>query len=182
MINEIWKPVKDFEGYYEISNFGRVKSLEKFNSIRGKDRTIGYMRKERILKHTIVSGGYLQVKLFKDTKYKNCHIHRLVAEAFIDNPLNKPFVNHLDCDRSNNYYKNLEWCTQKENINYAQKVNSTYNNRNKKVKQYDNKNNLINVYNSISEASRNTGITIASISYCANKKRKTGGGYIWHFV
>lgn len=127
MINEIWKPVKDFEGYYEISNFGRVKSLEKFNSIRSKDRTVGYMRKERILKPTIVSGGYLQVKLFKDTKYKNCHIHRLVAKAFIPNPNNLPCINHKDENRTNNNAGNLEWCTYSYNNNYG--------NRNKKIRE-----------------------------------------------
>lgn len=139
-------------------------------------------QKNRYLKQYNNGFGYKYAMMVINGKYRQQKIHRLVAKAFIDNPLNKPFVNHLDCDRSNNYYKNLEWCTQKENINYAQKVNSTYNDRNKKVKQYDNKNNLINVYNSISEASRQTGITVASISYSANKKRKTGGGYIWHFV
>ena len=68
------------------------------------------------------------------------------------------------------------------NINYAQKINSSFNNRNKKVQQCDKRNNLLNTYKSISEASRKTGISIASISYSANGKRVTGGGYIWHFV
>ena len=138
--------------------------------------------KNKYIKHFNNGFGYEYVMLSLNGKYKQYKVHRLVAQAFIPNPENKPFVNHIDCDRSNNYYKNLEWCTQKENINYAQRVNSSFNDRNKKVEQYDKENNLINTYESISEASRKTGITITSISYSANGKRKTGGGFIWHFV
>ena len=151
---------------YSVDEYGGV--FDKYN--------------KKYLKHFNNGFGYEYVMLSLNGKYKQYKVHRLVAEAFVDNPDNKPFVNHLDCDRSNNYYKNLEWCTQKENINYAQKVNSPYNKRNKKVGKFDKYNNLIEVYESISEASRRTGTTITSISYSANGKRKTGGGYIWHFV
>ena len=139
-------------------------------------------KKNKYLKHHNNGFGYEYVMLIIDNVYRQKKVHRLVAEAFIPNPKNKPFINHIDCNRSNNYYQNLEWCTQKENINYAQKINSSFNDRNKKVQQYDKNNNLINTYESISEASRQTGIAIASISYSANRKRKTGGGFIWHFV
>ncbi len=139
-------------------------------------------QKNKYLKQQDNGFGYKYVMMVIDGKYRQQKVHRLVAMAFVENKENKPFVNHLDCNRSNNYYKNLEWCTQKENINYAQKINSSYNDRNKKVGKYDKSNNLIKTYNSLSEASRDTGITIASISYSANNKRKTGGGYIWHFV
>lgn len=151
---------------YSVDEYGGV--FDKYN--------------KKYLKHFNNGFGYEYVMLSLNGKYKQYKVHRLVANAFIPNPENKPFVNHIDCNRGNNYYKNLEWCTQKENINYAQRVNSSFNDRNKKVKQYDKENNLINTYESISEASRKTGITIASISYSANGKRKTGGGYIWHFV
>ena len=77
---------------------------------------------------------------------------------------------------------NLEWCTQKENINYSQKINSSYNDRNKEVQQFDKNNKLLATYKSISDASRITGIKVSSISYSANGQRKTGGGYIWRFV
>lgn len=139
-------------------------------------------KKDRYLKQYDNGFGYKYVMLVINGKYKQHKVHRLVAETFIPNPKNKPFINHKDCNRSNNNVLNLEWCTQKENINYAQRVNSSFNDRNKTVNQYDKNNNLLNTYKSISEASRQTGITIASISYSANGKRKTGGGYIWHFV
>lgn len=158
--------LKKINDRYSVDEYGSV--FDKYN--------------KRYLKHFNNGFGYEYVMMSLNGKYKQYKVHRLVAETFIPNPENKPFVNHIDCNRSNNYYKNLEWCTQKENINYAQKINSSFNDRNKKVKQYDKENNLINTYESISEASRRTGITIASISYSANGKRKTGGGYIWHFV
>lgn len=150
-------------------------SIDEYGNIYGN-------QKNKYLKQYDNGFGYKYVMMTINDKYRQQKVHRLVAKAFIENPLNKPFVNHLDCNRSNNYYKNLEWCTQKENINYAQKVNSSYNDRNKKVGQYDLENNLIKIYNSLSEASRQTGITITGISYCANGIRKSGGGYLWHFV
>lgn len=158
--------LKKINDKYKIDEYGAV-----FNTYTNK-----------YLKQYDNGFGYKYVMLTLNGKYKQYKVHRLVAQAFIDNPDNKPFVNHLDCDRSNNYYKNLEWCTQKENINYAQKVNSPYNKRNKKVGKFDKYNNLIEIYESISEASRQTGINIASISYSANGIRKSGGGYLWHFV
>lgn len=103
-MEEIWKDVKGYEGLYKVSNFGRVKSLK-------------YGR-ERILK-TGKHGYYLTVSLYFDNKLKTAKVHRLVAMAFIENPDNKPQVNHLDEDKTNNNVNNLEWVTAKENINYG---------------------------------------------------------------
>lgn len=139
-------------------------------------------KKQRYLKHFNNGFGYEYVLMVKNGKYKQYKVHRLVAEAYIPNPENKPFVNHKDCNRSNNCFANLEWCTQKENINYSQKINSSYNDRNKGVQQFDKNNKLLATYKSISDASRITGIKVSSISYSANGQRKTGGGYIWRFV
>lgn len=184
----------------------KIKDIKEF-----KDYTIDTegnvysKRKRKCLKQTINKYGYCKVTLQKDKYKKMYSVHRLVAEAFIPNYNKLPQVNHIDGDKQNNHVANLEWCTAKHNMNEAvrtglfdnckkiQKENAVKNNLNKyhilanevtkkKVAQYDKQNNLLNTYESISEASRKTGITITSISYSANGKRKTAGGFIWRFV
>ena len=114
---EVWKDIKGYEGLYRISNMGRVKSLERTarNNIHGGERTI----KESILSPTDNGHGYMLVGLKKDCKRKNHYVHRLVAEHFVENPLQNLYVNHLDYDKSNNKATNLEWCTQGENIAHS---------------------------------------------------------------
>lgn len=102
MINEEWKPVKGYEGRYEVSNLGRVRSLKRAT-------TNGVVLKQTI-KH-----GYMHVCLSKENKPSTKRVHRLVAEAFIANPMGKPVVNHIDGDKTNNAASNLEWATNSEN-------------------------------------------------------------------
>lgn len=109
---ERWKPIIGYEDNYEISDFGRVKSLVFKNGTVTK-------RKERILTPTDNGNGYLIISLIKGGKRKNHYIHRLVADAFVARPTGKNVVNHKDFNKKNNNYKNLEWCTQKENIDYS---------------------------------------------------------------
>lgn len=105
METEIWKPLKDYEGLYEISNMGRVRSLVK------KGNT-----KQQIKKTGIdVSTGYTNIQLTKNNKPLTKRVHRLVAEAFVPNPNNKPVVNHIDGNKRNNLASNLEWMTYSEN-------------------------------------------------------------------
>lgn len=104
MNKEIFKPIKNYEGIYEISNYGRVKSLK-----RGK---------VRILKNRLNANKYLAVALYKNFTLWNIEIHRLVAQAFIKNPKNLPQINHKDSDKQNNYYSNLEWCSSRYNRNH----------------------------------------------------------------
>lgn len=182
--------IKDVEGWedYTIDTNGNVFSK----------------RKNKYLKQIINKYGYCKVTLQKNKYRKIYSVHRLVAENFIDNPNNYPVVNHIDSNKKNNNIENLEWVTYKQNSEHAVK-NHRFDNMakqnsirlknnplngyiyaneitKKKVAQCNKDNILIKVYKSISEASRQTGITIASISYSANGKRKTGGGYIWQFV
>ena len=111
---EVWRPVKDYEGYYEISNFGKLMSL----NYKGN----GY---KKILKTNINEFGYERIRLNVEKVGKNKKIHRLVAEAFIDNPENKRCVNHKDGNKRNNNLTNLEWCTHSENKLHAFKNNIT---------------------------------------------------------
>ena len=117
---EIWKPIKGFEGFYEVSNSGVVKSLPRIIERRNK---WPYPVVERVLSQTPSAKGYLIVGLYKDKAQTKKSVHVLVAESFIPNPQNKPQVNHLDCNKKNNSVKNLEWCTNEENFEHARKNN-----------------------------------------------------------
>jgi hypothetical protein len=108
---EIWKDIEGYEGLYEISNMGRVKALPKWGGC--------IFKKERLLKTHDNGKQYLYVDLYNDGKRKKDYIHRLVAKAFVDNPNNYPHINHIDENKSNNTYSNLEWCTPKYNCNYG---------------------------------------------------------------
>jgi hypothetical protein len=106
---EIWKAIKGYEGYYEVSNLGNVKRIHV-----GKGTAGGIVK-------TYFGNGYLKVDLYVSQKRKKCYIHRLVAEAFISNKNNKPQINHIDSNRANNSLNNLEWTTQKDNMVHMMK-------------------------------------------------------------
>lgn len=113
---EIWKDIKDYEGLYQVSNLGNIKSLQKWNGARGKHF---YEPCERILTPTDNGHGYCIIGLVKNHFRKNHYVHRLVAEAFIENPYGYPQINHKDYNRKNNNVDNLEWCTSKQNTQYS---------------------------------------------------------------
>ena len=105
---EIWCDVREFEGYYQISSYGRVKSFKRLSSQN-------HLLKERIIKTYPDVNGYMIADLYKDGKRTHCRVHRLVADAFIPNPRNLDEIDHIDTVKSNNHYKNLRWCTHSEN-------------------------------------------------------------------
>lgn len=114
-MKEVWKDVIGFEEAYQVSNFGRIKRKERTDS---NNRT----HKERIMSPSMYSNGYMNVELRMNNKKRRTSVHRLVAEAFIDNPLNLPQINHKDENKANNHVSNLEWCTAQYNIRYKDGV------------------------------------------------------------
>lgn len=133
--SEEWKSIEGHEGLYEVSNFGRVKSLKRI--VKNSGIHDSAIRKEKILKNSVTKRGYLSVTLCYRTLRKTKLTHRLVALAFIPNPENKPEVNHKDSDRTNSHFKNLEWCTSLENsehcTNYGYGKNRALNSSQSKV-------------------------------------------------
>ncbi|HHX69283.1 MAG TPA: hypothetical protein GX708_14705 [Gallicola sp.] len=173
---EIWKAIKGYEGHYEISNYGRVKSFPT------KRRTTTI-----ILKNKLTKDGYYETTLYANNKIKYIRTHRLVAQAFIPNLQNKPQVNHKDGNKLNNYVGNLEWVTNQENITHSIETGLQnlvgHNNPNAKpVAKYDLDGNLIRKYKCMRYAEEQTGVGYTNISQVCNGHRKTSGGYIWKFV
>lgn len=118
---EEWRPVKGYENLYEVSNFGQVRSVDR--EVVQSCTQWGKPMTRKIKGTTLVQidnkNGYLKVALLSQGKRKSCFVHRLVAEAFVDNHYNKPCINHIDYDRHNNKASNLEWCTHRENTLYS---------------------------------------------------------------
>lgn len=163
-MQEIWKDIPNYEGLYQVSNLGRVKSLFKYKKIlKPRQRN-----------------GYLRVSLTKNNKSTNYAVHRLVAQAFISNPNNLPEVNHKDENKQNNCVDNLEFCTRKYNMKYG-----TWKDRRlvkfiKPVAQYDLNGNFIRNWTSIKDAK--TKLNINNIPAVCKGKAKQSGGYIWKYI
>ena len=171
--DEVWLDIDGYDGDYQISNYGRVKSKKNNN--------------EKILKYAIDGRGYSFVVLCKNGETKLFRIHRLVGEYFIPNPNNYLCINHKDENKTNNEVSNLEWCTHKYNANYGTKTQRLKKSlhestKNKKcVTQYDLQGNLVALYNGIREAGRVTNTESSSISEVCQGKKITANGYIWRY-
>lgn len=172
---EAWQDIPGYEGLYQASTYGRIKSLPR----KG---TIG-----RILKAGKDDNGYLYVVLGKDGKNICKRVHRLIALTFIPNPEGLPVINHKTENATDNRVECLEYCTQKYNCNYGshkEKLSKAQINdieKSKVVLQFDIEGNLINTYPSLSEVIRTTGFCGSNISLCCKNKRKTAYGYRWRY-
>ena len=166
---EIWKNVVGYEGLYQVSSLGRVRSLEHIDSN-------GHPVKERVLASFLNRNGYRKANLYRDRNRKQVSIHRLVAAAFLDNPDNLPEVNHIDEDKSNNAVSNLEYCT----VLY----NNTYGTRLERVAKAlecpicaITSSGQRHYFDSVNEAARVLGLKRQGITNCLHGRRKHHGGF-----
>lgn len=179
-MKEIWKDIKGYEGLYQVSNLGRVKSFPRKGT---------HTKREHILIVGKNHKGYFQVKLTKKCKAKTISVHRLVAEAFIPNPDNLPQINHKDGNKDNNCVNNLEWCTNEYNMKEAIRLglrdkiykygknhfNSVI------VNQYDLDGTFIKKWYCIRNIEKTLGFDNRNISACCRGKRPTAYGYKWKY-
>ena len=177
---EIWKEIKDYEGLYEVSNYGRIKSLDS----------------NIILTPCKPATSGLCVTLSKNRVNTKFQVSRLVAAAFIPNPENKPCIDHIDGDRANNHADNLRWVTAKENCNnpitksrlhkkigvYMTGRLGGLHQRAKEIAMYSACGDLIKTFLSVKDAQRETGLNDSNIIKCCKGIKKTCGGYIWAYV
>ena len=167
-MKEIWKDIKDYEGLYQVSNLGKIKSLSR-KIFNGKNY---YISKEKILKPGKNHQGYLQLTLHNNNIKKNIRINRIVAQTFLENPNNYPEVNHKDENKLNNQVDNLEWCTHKYNSNYGTGRKRAGDNHKKKIICIT----TGEVFNSITEAINKYDLsTCGQIAKCCKGKQKTAG-------
>lgn len=164
-MEEIWKDKKDYEGHYQVSNCGRVKSI-KFG-------------KEIILKQHI-RGGYYSVVLSKNGILKIFKVHRLVAQAFIPNPNNLTEVNHKDENKLNNNVDNMEWCDRTYNNTYGTRIEKCSKKLSKPVLQYTLEGEFVKEWESTAECGRN-GFKQGAVAACCRGERKTHHKFIWKY-
>lgn len=184
MVNEFWKDIQGYEGLYQVSTCGRVKSLPRVK--QGKHNLLGvkteYLKSGGLLKQSNDKNGYKLLALSKDGAMKFFRVHRLVAETFVPNPGEKPIAHHIDGCVSNNNAENLQWVTDRENLYASDVFGQLAAIYGKKINQYDLKGNIVAEYPSMQECSRRLGLDVRHISAVANGKRKRTRGYIFKAV
>lgn len=180
-MKEEWKPIPDYEGYYEVSNMGGIRSVDRVVTYSNGTKRL---HRGRILKHEINYKGYHRVRLSKGSKTKHLSVHQVVAQAFIPNPHGYTQVNHIDEDKDNNRVDNLEWCTVAYNNKYGNRINNSVNtyksntDLGRHVLRCDMNNNVLQEYRSTYEVQKLFGKSHSYIKKCCDDN-KVAYGYKW---
>ena len=184
LIEEVWKDIDECDGFYQVSNLGRVRSVDRYIERMNNGTMSKQFCKGRILKQNVDEDGYFRINIRLDRKDKRFGVHRLVAATFISNPDNLPCVNHINGNKQDNSVENLEWCTVAYNNHHAEKIglrpHSIYEDRNavkaklsKPVKCIENG----VVYSSYTEAEKSLNLGSTAVFHSIKYKRKTKSGY-----
>lgn len=171
---EEYKDIKGFEGLYQVSNHGNVRSVDRTDKNN-------HFWKGHLMPLCDNGKGYVIVGLWKDNQQYMKQVHRLVAEAFIPNPENKPCVNHKDENPTNNKVSNLEWCSYEYNNNYGTKPKRISDANSYPTIQKTKEGIIVGEYKSVTEASKQTGIDKGNISKCCKGKYHSAGGFLWEY-
>lgn len=190
-MEEIWKPIKGYEGLYEVSSLARVRSLDR--NVKSKASLSGYSKvKGRILSQGVASNGYCMVALYRDKEQKCRTVHSLIADAFIPNPSNFPCINHINGIRTDNRIENLEWVTYSENNYHAVRELGRAapwkgkfgkdNPHSKAVQQFTMDGELIAEYVSAKDAARKLKTSQGRISDCCRGEKAHHLGFKWKYI
>lgn len=168
---EIWKDIPGFEGYYQVSTLGKVKSYDRYVNYKNKGLAL---KKGKFLSPKTSNTGYLEVTLVKNNKYYYKRVHRLVADTFLPNPNNYPYINHINENKKDNNVENLEWCTAKQNA-------EAYHTTRTLIYQYTLEGDLVKTWNSITKAAEALGGDKTGVQHCCFGKIKTYYNFIWTY-
>lgn len=177
-MEEIYKDIEGYEGLYQVSNLGNVRSLDRIVNCKNEGKRI---QKGRVLDAWVGSHGYYSVGLSKNGMVKTHLVHRLVAEAFIPNPDNLPYINHRDENKLNNTISNIEWCTPKYNIEYSHVLKKSNEITSKPVLQFTKDGKFVAEFDSASEAARAIGVTKSFVCSVCRGRKKIARGFVFKY-
>lgn len=182
-MEEKWRAVIGYEGLYEVSNLGNIRSVDKVSRMPCNGERATKVVKGKLLKPYESGNGYFKIALVKDGKSRKHFVHRIVADAFLQNPGNCSVVNHIDFNRRNNKVDNLEWCSQRENLLHGTlRLVEGLDYKDLRIGRFDKDGNLVDVWSSLSKIEETLGICKTDVLACCRGRLKSSYGYIWRYV